>query len=86
LKLRSNPGPDGHRVVRAVVASVKRSSKVFIERQVAAQVGGIACMGKSPSQKREDEVLLRMLKTPPKPHADVKAKDKANSKASKAGD
>lgn len=31
-------------------------------------------MEKSSSQKREDEVLLRMLKTPPKPPADMKPK------------
>jgi hypothetical protein len=49
-----------------------------------ACTGGIACMVKSASQKREDEVLLRMLKTPPKPHAEVKTKDKA--KMPKSGD
>jgi hypothetical protein len=42
-------------------------------------------MVKSASQKREDEVLLRMLKTPPKPHADMKAKDKADSNTPKSG-
>ena len=39
---------------------------------------------KSDAQKREDEVLLRMLKTPPKPHADMKAKPKASPKPPKA--
>jgi hypothetical protein len=31
-------------------------------------------MEKSSSQKREDEVLLRMLETPPKPQAGMKSK------------
>ena len=40
-------------------------------------------MAKSEHQKREDEVLLRMLKMPPKPHAEMKIKGKAISKAPK---
>ena len=38
-------------------------------------------MEKTPSQKREDEVLLRMLNTPPKPHSDMKSKGNVNPKA-----
>ena len=40
-------------------------------------------MVKSDSQKREDEVLLRMLKMPPKPHVEMKLKGRANTKESK---
>jgi hypothetical protein len=44
-------------------------------------------MPKSPEEKREDEVLLRMLKTKPKPHATMKGKPKASPGAptTKAG-
>lgn len=31
-------------------------------------------MPKTPAQKREDEILLRMLRTPPKPHTDMKVR------------
>ncbi|HUE64385.1 MAG TPA: hypothetical protein VMO78_08420 [Rhizomicrobium sp.] len=43
-------------------------------------------MEKSSSQKREDEVLLRMLKTAPKPHADAKQKGSVIPKAPRGKD
>jgi hypothetical protein len=41
-------------------------------------------MPKTPDQKREDEVLLRMLKTKPTPHAQMKAKKKPSPGKTKA--
>ena len=43
-------------------------------------------MAKSHSQRREDEVLLRMLRTPPQPRDEMKTKDKAPSKAPEVPD
>ena len=40
-------------------------------------------MVKTDAQKREDEILLRMLKMPPKPHVEMKLKGRANTKDSK---
>ena len=44
--------------------------------------GGIALV-KTDAQKREDEVLLRMLKMPPKPHVEMKLKGRGLAKESK---
>jgi hypothetical protein len=43
-------------------------------------------LSKSESQKREDEMLLRMLKTPPQPRDEMKARDNENPKALEAPD
>jgi len=43
-------------------------------------------MAKSPGQKREDEVLLRLLKTAYKPHGEMKVRDKAKPEASSSQD
>jgi hypothetical protein len=43
-------------------------------------------MDKTPGQKREEEVLLRMLNTPPKPHNEAKRKGNVVAKAPESSD
>jgi hypothetical protein len=41
-------------------------------------------MSKVPKLSREDEMTLRLLKTPPQPYADMKAKKKPSANKAKA--